>query len=389
MQKQPDEGNEKPEMKYPYEFDETLRKQASIYHRITIFFSVMNTELLVNLLLFLFLTAGWSVALRSYSDSTSGYWYVSTAVYAAIFVFVVWSVVLAAQLWFRTYLARVTRRAFPARGFIAARLSSLVRAEITGVLLVLLLYYLIRTFALWWVIASILVAIYMVVMLFLFSPEVLMRREEKVPAEAPQSVKDRYSHLLDASGVKDRQIALSLFDFPSEASAFSVGIGRKRCIALSEKMMSSLHQSEIEVILAHELAHHINRDSVRKVVLDILLVTLILFILAQILPFSVGLFGISSTHDTANLPLMLLIINILGIAMSPILNQYSRQREFAADEYAISLTKDKTAFVSCQKRLADLELAPYETTTIERLLFASHPSVKERISLIEDRPSEK
>jgi len=381
MQSPQDEGAAKVELKYPYEFDEELRQRARVYHRISMFFSIANSELLVNLLLVLLLIAGWSSAIRSFSERFSSDWYVVAAIYMAIFVFIIWFVVLAAQLWFKSTLARLTRKPFFIGQVVASRLASLVRIEILGILVVISFYYLVRVIALWWLAASVIIAAYMLILLLLFSPGVLAKQDEHPPHEAPQKIKERYSHLLDVSGARGRNITLSLFDFASGASAFSMGVGERGCIAISEKMLSSLHENEIDVILAHEIAHHINKDSLRKVALDIALITVIMFALWFFLPFSVGHFGISSVQDPADLPIVLLIINVMGIALSPVLTYYSRKREFAADRYALSLVSDRAAYISCQKRLADLELAPYEISLFERLFFASHPPAKERISL--------
>lgn len=388
MQSVKGDGTPGKEVNYPYEFDEEVRQKARVYHRISLFFSVFNTELLVNLLFFLLLIAGWSVALRAYAEGLSGNWIVSTAIYTAILLLMIWAVILLALLWFRSTLARLTRKPFSVGQLIASRLASLLRAEVMGIVLILLFYYLVRSFTYWWVIASVAISLYMLATLLLFSPKLLHRPDEETPHETPQEVRDRYSALLEASGIRGEKVSLSLFDFTTGASAFSVGIGRHKCIALSEKMISSLHRNELDVILAHELAHHANRDAHRKTVLEIALMAIVLFVIAQILPLFVDRFGITSIYDPANLPLILLLINVLAIFISPIFNQYSRKREFAADRYALSLTKDSTAFVSCQKRLADLELAPYENTAVEKLFFASHPSVKERISLAESISSE-
>ena len=45
-----------------------------------------------------------------------------------------------------------------------------------------------------------------------------------------------------------------------KANAALAGMGRTRRILLSDTLLADYSEDEIEVILAHELAHHVHRD---------------------------------------------------------------------------------------------------------------------------------
>ena len=45
-----------------------------------------------------------------------------------------------------------------------------------------------------------------------------------------------------------------------KANAALAGLGRTRRILLSDTLLADYSEDEIEVILAHELAHHVHRD---------------------------------------------------------------------------------------------------------------------------------
>ena len=51
-----------------------------------------------------------------------------------------------------------------------------------------------------------------------------------------------------------------LGDRTRKANAALVGIGRTRRILLSDTLLETHSDDEIEVILAHELAHHVHGD---------------------------------------------------------------------------------------------------------------------------------
>jgi STE24 endopeptidase len=63
----------------------------------------------------------------------------------------------------------------------------------------------------------------------------------------------------------------------------------------------------------------------------------------------------------------------------PVVNAISRAQERAADRYALSATHNVDAFVTAMKRLAQQNLAEEYPSALVRLLFYSHPPIRERI----------
>lgn len=369
------------EVDYPYEFDHEARRRAERLRRVRFLFEVFNTGLLVNVVLLLFLLGGWSTGLRTFSESVSPTWYVSAAVYASVFILVFWVVVVTAQAWFRSVMSAALMREFLLGRYMLARVPSLVWGEVIGIPMVLLFYHIVRSFDPWWPLVGLLLSVYVLMAALVFSGDVTLLALARSGREMPPEVKERYSAILASTGRKG-DIPLMLFSSPNATSAFSFGIWGGRRIALSEEMVSSLHKNELDVVIAHEIAHHFNRDSVRKALLEVALIWVTVFVLAQILPLSSAWAGMRSASDIATLPLVLLLANAMRIGLTPIAQYYSRRRELMADRYALQVIDDPTAFVSCQKRLADLEGAGYDSSLIERLFFISHPSVRERISLV-------
>ena len=65
--------------------------------------------------------------------------------------------------------------------------------------------------------------------------------------------------------------------------------------------------------------------------------------------------------------------------MLPVANALSRAQERAADRYALETTRNPDAFVSAMKRLSQQNLAEERPSRLVRLLFYSHPPIRERI----------
>lgn len=164
-----------------------------------------------------------------------------------------------------------------------------------------------------------------------------------------------------------------------KANAALAGLGRTRRILLSDTLLADYSEDEIEVILAHELAHHVHSDLWRGIAVQ----TLALFggfYLANLMLTAVadplGLRGIS---DPAGLPALLLLGGIWTFLLLPVVNAISRAQERAADRYALTTTRNVDAFVAAMKRLSQQNLAEESPSPLVRWLFYSHPPIRERI----------
>jgi STE24 endopeptidase len=145
-------------------------------------------------------------------------------------------------------------------------------------------------------------------------------------------------------------------------------------------MLHAYTDDEIEVVLAHELAHHVYGDIWKGLIFEAVLVVLGFYAASRALDASVGPLGLSGVSDVAGLPLLLLAAGAVSMAMLPIALAMSRAHERRADRFALDLTKNPAAFVSAMRRLAAQNLAEDQPSTIARWLFYSHPPIRERIA---------
>ena len=92
-----------------------------------------------------------------------------------------------------------------------------------------------------------------------------------------------------------------------------------------------------------------------------------------------GPLGYRDLSDPAALPLLMLTGGIWSFVVLPGLNALSRAQERAADRYALETTRNPDAFVSAMKRLSQQNMAEERPSRLVRLLFYSHPPIRERI----------
>ncbi len=164
-----------------------------------------------------------------------------------------------------------------------------------------------------------------------------------------------------------------------KANAALAGLGRTRRILLSDTLLADYSEDEIEVILAHELAHHVHRDLWRGIAVQTLALFAGFYLASQILAASAGALGLRGLSDPAGLPVLLVIAGAWTFLLMPIVNALSRAQERAADRYALKTTRNVDAFVTAMKRLSQQNLAEEYPSPLVRLLFYSHPPIRERI----------
>jgi STE24 endopeptidase len=164
-----------------------------------------------------------------------------------------------------------------------------------------------------------------------------------------------------------------------KANAALAGMGRTRRILLSDTLLADYSEDEIEVILAHELAHHVHRDLWRGIALQSLILAGGFFIADILLRAAAGSLELRGLSDPAGLPLLMVAGGAWSFLAMPIANAVSRAQERAADRYALSTTRNVDAFVTAMKRLSQQNLAEEYPSPLVRWLFYSHPPIRERI----------
>ncbi len=192
---------------------------------------------------------------------------------------------------------------------------------------------------------------------------------------------------------------LYIIDDPSP-NAFATGRDPKHAaVAVTTGLLSILDRSELEGVLAHELSHIANRDTLVMTVAVVLVG--VVGILAD-LSLRAGLWG-SSDRDNKN-PIFLWLF-IIVLVLAPIVAQLlqlavSRKREFLADSSGALLTRYpeglanallKISKASVPMRRASVSTAhlfisnPFGTKGAGAWmskLFSTHPPVEERVKAL-------
>ncbi len=164
------------------------------------------------------------------------------------------------------------------------------------------------------------------------------------------------------------------------ANAALMGLGNTRRIVIGDTMLDRYMPDEIEVVLAHELGHHVHHDIWKLIISQSILTLGGLYLVNVVLHWAVETQHIyTSLADPATIPLLLALMGAFSLIVMPIGNGLSRAIEYQADEYALQSTKMVEPFKSAMTRLANQNLSDVEPSPIIEFLFHDHPSVNKRL----------
>ena len=175
-------------------------------------------------------------------------------------------------------------------------------------------------------------------------------------------------------------------------NAFATGRNPSNAaIAVTSGLIEKLTQKELKGVVAHELAHILNRDILIATVSAVFAAAI-----SSLASFAL-IFGGRGSDRSINPVLIILLAFVTPVAATIIQMAISRSREYEADRIGASLTKDPSSLASALKKIDEISRAKSFNTVQRhpetaqmmiisplmkkgfRELFATHPSTSERI----------
>lgn len=267
------------------------------------------------------------------------------------------------------------------RGWLSDQLKSFVLSIVFEIVVVELIYLLLAIQPqLWWLWVALTLLFFSVVMANL-APILLLPLFYKFSPLPDGELKQRLVTLADRAHTRIQGVyTMHMSSKTTAANAALMGLGNTRRIVLGDTMVDRYTPDEIEVVLAHELGHHVHRDIWKLIVSQSLFMLVGLFLFNLCLTWAVdNLNRYQGIADPATLPLLLVLTGVFGFVIAPLTNSYSRAIEYQADEYALQATHMIEPFKSAMTRLANQNLAEIEPSPVIEFLFYDHPSIGKRL----------
>lgn len=253
---------------------------------------------------------------------------------------------------------------------------------IIGIPLIEAVYYLIKNYPNhWWIWAGLVFILFAIVLANL-APILIFPLFYKFEPIEDEELKERLIKLATRAGTKVKGVyKMGLAVKSRTAEAALMGLGNTRRIVLSDTLLDNYTSEEIEVVLAHELAHNHKGHIPKLIVSQAILTMLGLYFTSWVLKEGVSYLNLGEISNVANFPLLILALSAFAILTLPLSNSYSRHLEREADTYAIKLTNQPQSFISGIKKLADQNLSDLDPHPLVELCLYDHPSGKKRLQL--------
>ena len=175
-------------------------------------------------------------------------------------------------------------------------------------------------------------------------------------------------------------------------NAYVTGIGSNARIVLWDTALNRLEDPEILFIMAHEMAHYVQKHIYIGIAGYLAMLLAGLWLIAKLMDWIISKWGdilkVESAGSLSSFPLFLLLAAFLLFASSPLTNYVSRWQETRADRYAIELTGDHKAAVSAFQELTRSGLSDVNPPLLVKWFRYSHPPMFERIVKAEEKLGE-
>ncbi len=268
------------------------------------------------------------------------------------------------------------------RGWLADRAKASALSFLLGLAVVVLIYWLLVSLPNSWWLWSATILFLLSLLLSRLTPTLLLSMFFKLEPLADRKLKNRLMNLAKRARTKILGVfTINLSTKSTTANAMLAGWGRTRRIVLTDTLLQKYAADEIEVVLAHELGHHLHKDIPKLMAIQAAMIFLGLYLANLVLKATVVPLGFQGPADAAGLPLLFLFVGALSVAVSPLTNAYSRLAETEADKAALELSANPQAFISAMTRLTNQNLSVADPGRWVELLFYDHPSYTKRVNL--------
>ena len=366
---------------FPYEYDEDRRKLASLYSKQKLMVGLFQGIVLPVAFLFFIYVSSFSYMLENMIPNVpmTGYWMV-----AILYVIALMAIMFLVGLPISYHSGYKLEHQYglsneTTGGWLFDQIKSLSVSLIMTTPLIVGVFWLGRIYPdRWWLYAGLVLFIVTGVISnisHLFLLPLFFKTEVLEDEELSENLKNMALN----NGVKgvEKVIKVHASEKTEKANAGFAGMGKSKRIYLFDTLLDKFHKKEVEVVVAHEMGHYVNRDVLRYIILEGLLIFPIFFLTDIIFN------RWADFQNIYHLPLFLLILYGLYSIIDPITLAYSRDRERRADKFALQASGNSEAMVSAFKRLADIDLAEIRPRPIIEILFYSHPAPADRIDMAE------
>jgi STE24 endopeptidase len=170
----------------------------------------------------------------------------------------------------------------------------------------------------------------------------------------------------------------------AHSNAYFTGFGKSRRIAIFDTLVEKHSTKEIVSVVAHEVGHYKLKHVLQGTILGIIETGIMLFAFNLIMN-DISLFHVFGTNQLsvhAGIVFFSMLYAPVSMLTSIITTAISRKNEFEADKYSLDTTNDGQALISMLIGLSANNLSHLTPHPMKVFLSYSHPPVTDRIKAV-------
>jgi STE24 endopeptidase len=336
------------------------------------------------------LLSGLSVRMRNLARRVGRKWFFVVLVYFVLYSVLQW--VLQLPLVFYSGYVRQHAYGLSNQSFLKWLHDLLVAGGLElafGGLLIGLPYWLIhRSPQRWWLYTSIL-ALPVMFFVMLVEPVWVAPLFNHFGPMRDKQLEGQILALADQAGIEGSRVFEVDKSVDTKAvNAYVTGLGGSKRIVLWDTLLDKLSPREVRVVMAHEMGHYVLHHVLLGLLAGFCGILVALYLVYRSANFLLRTcnqrFGFDQLSDVASMPMLLLLVQLVGLVMMPLGLAFSRHLEHEADRFALELTRDNHAAATAFVRLQNENLSNPRPGILYTLWRASHPGLGDRIEFAND-----
>ncbi|MFG6113779.1 M48 family metallopeptidase [Halobacillus sp. MO56] len=342
------------------------------------------------------LVLGISKVFKNFGERVSRFSWINIPIYVLLLSVLTWIVTFPFDFIRRSLSINYGIGTQSFSGWMRDQMISFWISTLIMAVLITVLYVLIRRFEKrWWLYAWMLLVPFLIFMMYI-QPVVIDPLYNDFSRLSNPQLEEKILSLAEQADIPaDRVYEVDMSEKTNAMNAYVNGIGSNLRIVLWDTTLNKLNENEVLFIMAHEIGHYV-KNHLFWMLAGSIAVTFVGMYLGYRL-FHAALrkwgdaWGVKRVTDIASLPALLLIFSLFSFIVSPIELTISRGAEKSADEYAIEMTGDPEAAVGSFQQLTVTALSDVHPPVLVKYLRYGHPTMMERISMLEsyqDTPDE-
>lgn len=260
--------------------------------------------------------------------------------------------------------------------------------------IVIVLYWLMNKFKRFWWLVAWLVSVPFTLFIMFLQPVVI---DPLYNDFSPLKNKELEAKILDLAGQAkipaEHVFEVDMAEKTNALNAYVTGIGSNSRIVLWDTTLNKLNDDQILFIMAHEMAHYVEKHIYFGIAGYLFLSLFGLYFVSKLMNWAIERWGkefkLEHPGDLRSLPLFLMFLSMIMFAASPVSNLVSRYQETRADRYAIEMTDNTGAAISAFQELTKAGLSQVDPPWLVKIFRYGHPTMLERISRLEEYEIEK